>query len=319
MGILVTGGAGYIGSVCVTRLLKKKYNVVVIDNLQTGQAKALDPNALFYKGSILNKILLNRIFRENEIDAVIHFAAETTVAESASNPYRYFNTNLIGGITLLEAMRKAKCRKIIFSSTAAVYGNPLTTPISENHQTNPISAYGSSKLMFEQILFWYSRAYNLEYKIFRYFNAAGATKTLGENHNPETHLLPLVLQVALGKKREISIFGNDYDTSDGTCIRDYIHVADIADAHILSLENSGKSSCIYNLGNQKGYSVSEVIAVARKITGHPIPSKISKRRPGDPAVLIASSSLAKKELVWKPKFSSLGSIIRSQWIWQKKN
>lgn len=317
MTILVTGGCGYIGSICVQRLLEKNYQVVVIDNLRTGQIESISPKIPFYKGSILNKGLLNKIFSENTIDAVIHFAAITTIEESTINPSIYFNTNVVGGIFLLEVMRKFKCKKIVFSSTAAVFGNPQYTPIDENHPTNPINSYGSSKLMFEHILFWYQQAYGLEYRIFRYFNAAGATEISGDNHKPENHLIPNIIKVAIGLKKEIVVYGNDYDTPDGTCIRDFIHVIDLVDAHILSIENWGKNlSGVYNLGNQIGHSVLEVIETARKITGQPIPSKVSKRRVGDPPILIASNSKVKKELNWKPKFSTLDAMIESQWKWQ---
>lgn len=320
MAILVTGGCGYIGSVCVQKLLEKKNKVIVLDNLNTGHKEILDPKVSFHKGSVLDKELLNRIFNENKIDCVIHFAAITTIEESSTDPSIYFNTNVAGGICLLDVMRKYGCYKIIFSSTAAVFGNPKYTPIDENHPTNPVNSYGSSKLMFEQILYWYKLAYGLNYRIFRYFNAAGATETSGDNHHPENHLIPNVLKVVLGIKKEISIYGNDYDTPDGTCIRDYIHVLDLIDAHILSLENWERNpAATYNLGNENGYSVMEVIEAARKITGHPIPSKFSSRRPGDPPVLIASNFKAKKELNWKPKFLSLEDIITSQWKWQKRN
>lgn len=320
MTILVTGGCGYVGSVCVQRLLEKKYQVIVIDNLNTGHRENISPNIPFYKGSLLNKNLLNRIFNENQIDSVIHFAAITTIEQSTTQPAIYFNTNVVGGIYLLDTMRKFKCNKIIFSSTAAVFGNPISIPIDESHPTNPINSYGASKLMFEQILFWYHQAYNLHYRSFRYFNAAGATDTSGDNHPNENHLIPNTLKVVLGLKKEIIIYGNDYGTPDGTCIRDYIHVVDIADAHILALENWEEYPYgIYNLGNQKGYSVLEVIDLARRITGHPIPSRISDRRPGDPPILIASNNLAKRELKWKPKLLSLGGMIKSQWEWQKKN
>lgn len=322
--ILVTGGCGYIGSICVQRLIEKKYKVVIIDNLNTGYRNFIDPSVTFYKGSILNKRLLNKIFSENNIDVVMHFAAITTLEQSLIHPSIYFYTNVTGGLTLLDVMRKFECKKIVFSSTAAIFGNPKYIPIDENHPTQPINSYGSSKLMFEQILFWYQKAYGIEYRIFRYFNAAGATDISGDNHQPENHLIPNILKVALGLKKEVAIYGNDYDTPDGTCIRDFIHVMDLIDAHILSLDNwENNPAAIYNLGNQKGYSVLEVIETARKVSRNSIPARISKRRPGDPPILIASNSLAKKELGWKPKFLSLEAMITSQWKWQmlcsKKN
>lgn len=318
MAILVTGGCGYIGSVCVQKLLDKKYKVIVLDNLSTGHQQINNSEVSFYKGSILNKILLNRIFSDNKIDIVMHFAAITTIEESATNPSVYFNTNVTGGIILLDAMRRFGCSKIVFSSTAAVFGNPISIPIDENHPTNPINSYGESKLMFERILYWYHQAYRLKYRVFRYFNAAGAINISGDNHNPENHLIPNILKVALGINRKINIYGDDYNTPDGTCIRDYIHVSDLMDAHILSLKNWNKTPFdTYNLGNQRGYSVLEVIESARKVTGCPIPAQVSNRRPGDPPVLIATSSKAKKTLGWRPELSSLDNIIESQWQWQK--
>lgn len=318
MAILVTGGCGYIGSVCVQKLLDKKYKVIVLDNLSTGHQQINNSEVSFYKGSILNKILLNKIFSDNKIDIVMHFAAITTIEESATNPSVYFNTNVTGGITLLDAMRRFGCSKIVFSSTAAVFGNPISIPIDENHPTNPINSYGESKLMFERILYWYHQAYQLKYRIFRYFNAAGAINISGDNHNPENHLIPNILKVALGINKKINVYGNDYNTPDGTCIRDYIHVSDLIDAHILSLKNWNKTPFdTYNLGNQRGYSVLEVIESARKVTGCPIPAQVSNRRPGDPPVLIATSSKAKKTLGWRLELSSLDNIIESQWQWQK--
>ncbi len=320
MTILVTGGCGYIGSVCVQKLVERGHQLVVLDNLNTGSKEVIDSKVLFYKGSVLDKKMLEMIFIEHKIDVVIHFAAITTIEGSTTNPSIYFNTNVAGGIFLLDVMRKYGCNKIIYSSTAAVYGNPISLPIDEKHPTKPLNSYGLSKLMFEQILYWYHQAYGLKYRIFRYFNASGATDKSGDNHNPENHLIPNVLAVALGAKKEAIIYGNDYDTPDGTCIRDFIHVLDLAAAHIISLNNwEEKTNAIYNLGNQIGYSVLEVVETARRITKHPILSRFSKRRTGDPPVLIASSSLAKKELKWKPVYLSLEEIIVSQWNWQKKN
>lgn len=317
MTILVTGGCGYIGSVCVQRLLDKKYQVVILDNLNTGHRESIDNKIPFYQGSILDSKILEKILSENKIDVVMHFAAITTIEESVTNPSIYFNTNVSGGIMLLDTMRKYGCKNIVFSSTAAVFGNPVSIPVDENHPTQPINSYGSSKLMFEQILFWYHQAYGLNYRIFRYFNAAGATDISGDNHQPENHLIPNILKVALGQKREVSIYGNDYDTLDGTCIRDFIHVVDLVDAHILSLKNWEQNpTAVYNLGNQRGYSVLEVIETTRKVTGHPIPAKVAPRRPGDPPVLIASNSLVKQKLGWEPRFSSLEDIVKSQWQWQ---
>lgn len=319
MIILVTGGAGYIGSVCINRLIELDYKVVVIDNLSSGYIENIPKNVIFYKGSINNQALLKKIFNQHKIEVVIHFAAEATIGLSQANPQKYFHTNLIAGLTLLKIMNLFGCRKIIFSSTAAIFGNPKYLPVNENHPTQPINAYGVSKLMFEKILPWYHDAYGLSYKIFRYFNAAGATKYSGEHHNPETHLIPRVLEVTLGIIPEITICGNDYDTPDGTCIRDYIHVSDIVEAHILALNHWQGTSHKYNLGNQQGFSVWQVIKTAKKVTGCSIPVKIAPRRPGDPIKLVANSSLAKQELGWIPKHSKLEEIIRSDWQWRKKN
>lgn len=319
MNILVTGGAGYIGSICVSRLIELGYKVVIIDNLSATYKEPSLEKAIFYKGSIENQTLLKKIFNQHKIEVVIHFAAEATIGLSKADPQKYFYTNLAFGLTLLKIMNLFSCQKIIFSSTAAIFGNPKYLPIDENHPTQPINAYGVSKLMFEKVLPWYQDAYGLNYKIFRYFNAAGATKNLGENHNPETHLIPRVSEVALGILPEITICGNDYDTPDGTCIRDYVHVSDLVEAHILALNHWQGSSRNYNLGNQQGFSVLQVIETAKKVTGCNIPVKIAPRRPGDPTKLFANSSLAKKELGWIPKHSNLEEIIRSDWLWRKKN
>ena len=318
MNILVTGGTGYIGSICVSRLIELDHMVVVIDNLSTGHKETIPKQVTFYKGSIENQTLLKKIFNQHKIEVVIHFAAEATIGLSQANPQIYFHTNLTAGLILLKIMNLFSCRKIIFSSTASIFGNPKYLPVDENHPTQPINAYGLSKLMFEKVLPWYQDAYGLNYKIFRYFNAAGATKNLGENHNPETHLIPRVSEVALSILPKITICGNDYDTPDGTCIRDYVHVRDLVEAHILAL-NHWQGSHEYNLGNQQGFSVLQVIETAKKVTGCNIPVKIAPRRPGDPTKLFANSSLAKKELGWIPKHSKLEEIIKSDWLWRKKN
>jgi len=318
MNVLVTGGAGYIGSVVAEHLLKQGHNVTVLDNLQQGHKEAVLPAAEFVLGNICDAKTLGRIFRRSKINAVMHMAADTLVGDSMTDPKRYFLNNLVGGISLLNAMLEHGVNKIIFSSTAAVYGEPQNTPIEENHPKTPINSYGQSKLMFETVLDWYRRAYGIECISFRYFCAAGATELLGEDHRPETHLIPNILKVALSKDNTVSVFGTDYPTKDGSCIRDFIHVADVARAHLLALEKADSlSGNVYNLGNGEGYSVLEVIKVAEKIVGRNIPVKFSSRRPGDPVTLIASSKRAAKELGWRPEFPDLESIIESAWRWLK--
>ncbi|RKY66178.1 MAG: UDP-glucose 4-epimerase GalE [Candidatus Latescibacterota bacterium] len=318
MKVLVTGGAGYIGSVVVEQLLEGGYEVVVVDNLKQGHREAVLPGAEFYEGDFGDGELLEGIFGEHKIDAVLHFAAEAQVADSMTNPHKYFLTNVSKGLVLLEAMRAHGCDRFIFSSTAATFGEPKYTPIDEEHPQEPINAYGESKLMFEKILDWYHRAYGLKFMSFRYFNAAGASKRLGEDHRPETHLVPVVLQVALGKREHVEVYGTDYPTKDGTPVRDYIHVLDLARAHILGLEKldsfpDGK----YNLGNGEGFTVLEVIETAEEVTGKKIPYRPAPRRPGDPAVLVASSRRAARELGWEPEFPELKEIIRSAWEWHR--
>jgi len=318
--ILVTGGAGYIGSICVEQLLSKKYKVIVIDNLQEGNKKAVLSDAKFFKGNFGDVNLLKEIFKYQKIDVVMHFAAETTVKLSMTDPAVYFKNNVINSINLLEVMRKYKFNNIIFSSTAAIFGEPKYVPIDEKHPTRPINPYGESKLMFEKILDWYHKAYGLRFNCFRYFNAAGASKNLGEYHRHESHLIPLAIQVLLGKREKLEIFGNDYSTKDGTCVRDYIHVIDIALAHIKSIDNLEKNpSAKYNLGNGKGFSNLEVIKILETISGKKIPYEIAPRRPGDPDVLIASSELAAKHLGWEPTFRRLEDIIYSAWEWHSKH
>jgi len=320
MNILVTGGVGYVGSIVTEELLHKGYRVIILDNLQQGHKEASLPEAEFVLADICEAQALEDIFHRFEIDAVMHMAAETVVEYSMTDPKRYFHNNIVGGIDLLDAMLKHKVYKFVFSSSAAVYGEPRTTPIEEDHPKIPVNSYGESKLMFERILEWYGKAYGLKHISLRYFNAAGATKLLGEDHHPETHLIPNVLKAALDKNNPVSIFGTDYPTKDGSCVRDYVHVIDIAQAHILALEKieqlSGKA---YNLGNGEGYSVLEVVEAARKVTHAEIPVKISPRRAGDPAVLVASSSRAKEELGWRSKFPELEAIVESAWKWMKKH
>ncbi|MDU7215723.1 UDP-glucose 4-epimerase GalE [Clostridium sp.] len=322
MSYLVCGGAGYIGSHMVAELLDKNIDVVVLDNLEKGHKNAL-LGGKFYIGDLRDKNILNKIFTENNIEAVIDFAAYSLVGESMSEPLKYFNNNVYGTINLLESMKEHNVKYLVFSSTAATYGEPKTIPIDESNETLPTNAYGESKLLVEKILKWCDSAYGIKFTALRYFNAAGAhvNGKIGEDHSPETHLIPLILNVALGKRDKIMIFGDDYDTHDGTCIRDYIHVSDLASAHSLALERliKGGESAIYNLGNGEGFSVKEVIDVARKVTNHPIPAEIASRRSGDPAKLIASSTRAMKELNWKPKYNDLETIISTAWNWHKNH
>lgn len=318
--ILVCGGAGYIGSHAVYRLIEKGEQVVVVDNLQTGHRNAVHPDAVFYEGDIRDRKFLTSIFSRHPIEAVIHFAANSLVGESMENPLDYYDNNVYGTQALLDVMNKFDVRNIVFSSTAAVYGEPEQIPIMETDSAKPASPYGETKLAMEKMMKWADQAYDIRYISLRYFNVAGAYGThLGEDHNPETHLIPLVLKVPLGQRDHIYIFGDDYETEDGTCIRDYIHVLDLVDAHILALKKlrSGGKSNIYNLGNGQGFSVKEVIEACRSVTGHPIPAEITKRRPGDPARLVASSEKAKKELGWKPRFANIEDIVASAWEWHQ--
>ena len=321
MRLLVLGGAGYIGSHTALELIKKGHEVIVVDNLVTGYEKAIPDKAVFYQGDIRNFDFLDNLFKKEKIDAVIHFAAYSLVGESVTNPLKYYDNNLYGTKVLLEAMIKNNVNKIVFSSTAATYGEPENIPILESDRTCPTNPYGETKLAMEKMFHWASKAHGLSYVSLRYFNACGADATgqIGEAHNPESHLIPLVLQVPNGKRESVSIYGTDYDTPDGTCIRDYIHVTDLAKAHILAVEylaNGGESD-IFNLGNGVGYSVREVIETARSVTGHPIPATEVPRRAGDPARLVASGEKAKKILGWEPKIKKLDEIIASAWKWHK--
>ena len=323
MSILVCGGAGYIGSHAVYRLVKVGEDVVIVDNLQTGHRGAINSAAKFYEGDIRNPEILDKIFTENKIEAVIHFAANSLVGESVENPLKYFNNNVYGMQILLEKMVERGVDKIVFSSTAATYGEPEKIPIEETDKTEPTNPYGESKLIMEKMMKWVSRANSVSFVSLRYFNAAGAVEdgSIGEDHKCETHLIPLILQVPLGKRDCITIFGDDYPTPDGTCLRDYIHVIDLADAHILALNylRDGGESNIFNLGNGKGFSVKEMIVASEKVTGQKIKTKIGKRREGDPAQLIASSEKARKILKWKPKFTDVEKIIETAWTWHKNN
>ncbi|TCO68122.1 UDP-glucose 4-epimerase GalE [Caldanaerobacter subterraneus] len=322
MAILVCGGAGYIGSHAVYALLKRNEEVVVVDNLATGHSESVLGGKL-YIGDLRDEDFLDKVFSENNIEAVMHFAASSLVGESVENPFKYYENNVCGTLSLLKAMKKHGVKKIVFSSTAAVYGEPERIPIKEEDRTEPTNPYGETKLAIEKMLKWADAAYGIKYVALRYFNVAGALETgeIGEDHSPETHLIPIILQVALGKRDKVMIYGDDYPTKDGTPIRDYIHVMDLVDAHILALEKLRKEnkSEVYNLGNGEGFTVKEVIEVARKVTGHPIPAEVTGRRPGDPAVLVASSEKAMKDLGWRPKYASLEEIIESAWMWHKNH
>ena len=323
MTILVLGGAGYIGSHTVYELIENGEDVAIIDNLQTGHIKAVHPKARFYKGDIRNREFLDSVFAKEKIDAVIHFAAYSLVGESMEKPLKYYENNLCGTKILLDSMVANGINKIVFSSTAATYGEPESLPILETDKTEPTNPYGETKLAMEKMFKWVGRAHNINFVSLRYFNACGAhvSGKIGEDHAVETHLIPLILQVPNKKREHIYIFGDDYNTKDGTCIRDYIHVTDLAQAHILAVKylRNGGNSDIFNLGNGIGFSVKEVIETARKVTGHPIPAQISPRRAGDPAKLIASSEKARKILGWKPEHAELEEIIATAWNWHKKH
>lgn len=321
MGILVTGGAGYIGSVAVEHLADRGHRVVVFDNLVKGHTPAVDPRATFVEGDIADIALVENTLQQHDIDAVMHFAAHSLVGESMQNPGKYFQNNVAGSANLVEAMLKAGVKMLVFSSSAATYGMPEGSPIRETDKTEPINPYGESKLMFERMLRWYDEANGLRFVSLRYFNAAGASEKYGEVHDPETHLIPIVLQAALGQRPHVQIYGGDYPTPDGTAIRDYIHVIDLAEAHALAVEwlAGGGESRIFNLGNGAGFSVKEVIDTARKVTGREIEAQVAPRRAGDPPVLVASSERIINVLGWKPRFHELEEIIRTAWEWHQKN
>lgn len=319
MTVLVLGGAGYIGSHTVYALIEKGEDVVIIDNLETGHIEAVHPKARFYQGDIRDRAFVDSVFDKEKIDAVIHFAANSLVGESMTNPLKYYDNNVNGTKVLLQSMVAHGLNKIVFSSTAATYGEPESVPILETDKTEPTNAYGETKLAMEKMFKWTDSAHGMKYVSLRYFNACGAhvSGEIGEAHSPETHLIPLILQVPLGQREAISIYGDDYPTADGTCIRDYIHVTDLAQAHILAVEYlmKGNDSNIFNLGNGIGFTVKEVIDTARKVTGHPIPSTVTLRRAGDPAQLIASSDKARSVLGWNPQHADLEEIISSAWKW----
>lgn len=316
MRILVTGGAGYIGSVVAEELLKLGLEVVVYDNLSKGHRGALVPGINLVEGDLHDRQLLQETLRDYQVSAVIHMAASSLVGESCVDPAKYYRNNVEAGLVLLDEMIKAGIRHIVFSSTAATYGEPESQPIDENAPTFPTNPYGETKLAFERAMRWYDVAYKLRFASLRYFNAAGATDHCGEVHDPESHLIPIALQVATGKRKHVEIFGDDYPTPDGTCVRDYIHVVDLARAHILALQALNKGSAIYNLGcGGAGYSVRDVIETVRDVTGKEIPVRIGPRREGDPPTLIASSDKIKRELGWQPMYQDLRVIVESAWRW----
>lgn len=319
MSILVLGGAGYIGSHAVDQLIHKGYKVVVIDNLLTGHRASVHKDATFYEGDIRDKAFVTNVFEKETIEGVIHFAASSLVGESVEQPLKYFNNNVYGMQIVLEVMEAFDVKNIVFSSTAATYGEPEVSPIVETTPTNPKNPYGESKLMMEKMMKWCDGAYGMKYVALRYFNVAGAKSdaAIGEDHTPETHLVPIILQVALGQREALSIFGDDYDTPDGTCIRDYVHVEDLIAAHILALEylKAGNESNVFNLGSNNGYSVKEMLDAAREVTGKEIPAIVAPRRAGDPASLVASSAKASEILGWKPEYTDVKKIIETAWNW----
>lgn len=321
MQVLVTGGAGYIGSHAVKVLLSKGYEVIVVDNLATGHVEAVDDRAKLYIGDISDEVFMDKVFKENDIKGVIHFAAFSLVGESMTNPYKYYENNVSKTNKLLKSMVEHNVLNLVFSSTAATYGEPEKTPIYESDAQVPTNVYGQTKLAMEHMIKWYGSAHGLNNVALRYFNVAGALEdgSIGEAHNPETHLIPIILQVANNKRAKISIFGDDYPTKDKTCIRDYIHVLDLCEAHILALEYlfNGNPSDNFNLGSGEGFSVLEMIKAARKVTGHPIPAEVAPRRAGDPAVLIANSDKARKVLGWVPTRENIEIMIRDAWCWEQ--
>lgn len=321
MKILVTGGAGYIGSITVERLIQAGDSVVVFDNLYQGHRDAVHPDAVLIEGDLADKAAIEAVIREHKPDGVMHFASYTLVGESVEKPFMYLRDNLVNGSNLIESAVKHGVKGFILSSTANLFDDPERMPIAEDERIVPGSPYGESKFMLERVLHWMDRLYGMRYCCLRYFNACGATEERGEHHDPETHLIPLVLQVALGQREKITIFGDDYKTPDGTCVRDYIHVVDLAEAHILAMRTllAGGHSRKYNLGNGRGFSVKEVIDTARAVTGHPIPAVIGPRRAGDPDILIASSETINHDLGWTPQYPGLRQIIEMAWEWHQKH
>jgi UDP-glucose 4-epimerase len=318
--ILVTGAAGYIGSVVTEELLKQGERIIALDNLTQGHQASVAEDAIFVQGDLKDSDLLDKLFRDYPIEAVVHLAARTLVGESVTNPAIYFQNNLVYGLNLLNTMRKYRAYKIVFSSSCAVYGHANEKTINEDTPKNPINPYGEAKLAFEKVLYWYAKSYGLSSISLRYFNAAGASARFGEDHSPETHLIPNVIKAALGQVKDITVFGSDYPTKDGSCIRDYVHVIDIARAHILALQQLEKPGICqaYNLGNGKGYSVLDIIDITRKVTGAEIPVVFSERRAGDPPILVADASLIKARLGWEPEYARIRDIIESAYKWMKR-
>jgi UDP-glucose 4-epimerase len=317
MKILVTGGAGYIGSIVTEQLIAAGESVVALDNLSQGHRAAVHPHASFVQGDLRDRSLIDAVLKEHQPEAIMHFASNTLVGESVEQPFLYLGDNVTNGLNLLESAVEHGVRRFILSSTANLFDAPEEIPISEDERIVPGSPYGESKHILERILSWLDRLYGLRYAALRYFNAAGASTERGEDHAPETHLIPIVLQVALGRRDRVVIFGEDYPTRDGTCVRDYIHVLDLAQAHILALYALDQGSRVYNLGNGQGFTVREVIEVARQITGHPIPAQVGPRRPGDPPELVAGSERIRRELGWQPRYPELEHIIGSAWRWHQ--
>lgn len=323
MAVLVTGGAGYIGSHTVYELIGQGYDVAVADNLSTGHIEAVHEKARFYNGDIRDRAFLGELFRKEAVDGVIHFAASSLVGESMADPLKYYNNNMYGTMMLLETMVGNGIDKIVFSSSAAVYGEPESVPIREEDRTAPLNTYGETKLAMERMMKWTSAAHGLRYVALRYFNACGAhvSGCIGEDHCPETHLIPIILQAAAGRREYISVFGNDYDTPDGTCIRDYVHVTDLARAHVLALEylSGGGKSDVFNLGSGRGFSVAEIIEHTKRVTGCDFAVKYEDRRLGDPAVLIASGDKAERVLGWRPESSEIGRVLETAWEWHRNH
>jgi len=316
MRVLVTGGAGYIGSVVAEELIAGGHEVVVYDSLYKGHRGAVPAGAEFVEADLADAETLRRTFRARAVEAVIHMAADSLVGESVQNPAKYYRNNVTAGLALLDAMRDGSVKRLVFSSTAAVYGEPEKQPVEETDPTAPTNPYGETKLAFERALRWYEQAHGIRYASLRYFNAAGATRLCGEWHNPESHLIPIILQAATGRRTHVEVYGDDYPTRDGTCVRDYIHVVDLARAHVLALGILGERSAVYNLGcGGDGYTVNDVIGAAREVTGREIEVRTGARRPGDPAVLVASSSKIRRELGWEPEFQDLRKIVSSAWEW----
>lgn len=320
MNVLVTGGAGYVGSVCAEQLVRQRHRVVIYDNLSAGHRAAIPPEATFIKGDLADGGKLGAVLKKFKIEAIMHFAAKALVDESIHNPAIFYQNNVSATLGLLDAACEQKIMKFIFSSSAAVYGEPQNVPILEEHPNSPVNAYGETKLAIERALTWYSSAYGLQFAALRYFNAAGATRFLGEDHRPETHLLPRIFDAALDPAKEFVLFGEDYQTPDGTCVRDFVHVLDITQAHILALRKLGKAqSSIYNVGSGKGYTIRQVVEAVELVIRQKIKVQMGARRPGDPAWLVASPEKISRELGWKPRYSTLADIVRSAWKWRQQH